>query len=155
MGLLDGIFWDDWEERLADEADKFVTPNDPVVVEEANKIDINGARTERDVALDTWRHVARRIDYELSKEWKEPRQTLQEGVADCEDLTFLIASLLPNLGVEKSFMHAGDLIFEDGDEQKHSWNVVGGMIVDATGMPEDIVGLKYRPLLKFRVVSNG
>lgn len=146
-------FYSDWEDRFETETDKYITPNDTKVVRAAEKA---AARigTNKSKAMDAWQYVYDRVDYRLSKEWKEPRQTLMEGVGDCEDVTFLLASMFPNMGIDESKVVLGKLRFPDGYEEAHTWNVVDGKVIDATGSPELEAERTYIADTTWRIVNR-
>lgn len=135
------MFWENWISRFDNNVGTYITPQNKKVSKETNMIDIEN--TNKETALNAWMHVRDKIEYSLSKEWKTPQETLEDKVADCEDFTFLLASMFPNLGIKESRMVVGDLIFPDGVRQFHTWNEVDGRIIDATGSIEVVDMLEY------------
>lgn len=144
-------FWTWWRNRLTRNSTKFITPDNRYVRKELREIDLDSGSEEQTI-INTWKHVHNTIEYKLSKEWKTPQETIKEGVGDCEDFTFLIASMMNNVGVEDNIIQAGKLTYPHGKESLHTWNAINGMVVDGTGMPEDIRKLKYKKVLEFEVV---
>ena len=101
-----------------------------------------------------WRWVIQNTQYKISKEWKEPEETISTGVGDCEDVTFLIASMLASLGVNRTKVVAGYLIKPNSEPEPHTWNEVDGMVVDATGSPEEVIHLKYDREFAYTIMLN-
>lgn len=139
---IEDSFWEEWTGRIKRQSGKFITPANPLVREHSRKIDTGTGERRDERAVRVWEHVASTIEYKLSKEWKTPGQTLKEGVGDCEDVTFLVASMLPNVGVDESVIKLGE-IDKGGEVEAHTWNVVGGKIIDATAMPGENRGIEY------------
>lgn len=146
-------FWGWWINRFEDEYDKYITPDERMVKRFARKIATVGG-DDYDRAVRASQYIENKIDYELSKEWKVPRKTINQGRGDCEDVTFLLASVLPNLRVEESEVVVGDLVFPDGEVEEHTWNRVDGKVLDATGPMEVYPRLKYRELNSWTVIQR-
>ena len=154
MGLFremkEARFWKGWQDRFERERDDFITPSHPAVVQAANKASTGATATE-DVALDAWQYIYDNVSYKLSKEWKEPAQTLREGTGDCEDVTFLAASMLPNMGVDRPKIAIGELTFPSGADELHTWVIAGDTIIDPTGRPRTDLDVSYRPVHKYTI----
>lgn len=152
MGLIADIrearFWDEWQERFEDNRYKYITPEHPDVIRAARRANRRGA-DDKEKAEDAWWSVYKQVKYVLSKEWKTPAQTLRERTGDCEDVSFLIASMLPNMGVTGHELVIGDLIFPDGEKQLHVWVEVDGFEVDPTGSPKLAGKVNYKPIKKY------
>lgn len=135
MSLLSSIaedrFWDDWNERFESNANKYIKPDDKMVESVANSIDLEGASSEYEIAVEAWDFVDKNVDYRLSKKWKTPRETLTSGIGDCEDRVFLLGSILPNLGVEQFEVVVGEAVVGNEGEF-HNWMRVNGKVVDPT-----------------------
>ena len=152
--MFNNSLWRRWEKRFEDEIHKFITPDDELVIDMTQETGFLHGSSDWQKAKKAWVHVYKNIDYELSLEWKEPRQTIEEGIGDCEDVTFLLASMFPNMGINESYLAIGDLEFPDGRVEEHTWNIVEGNIADATGSPEDVKGLRYHEKRKWLIRST-
>lgn len=153
-GLIESRFYQGWEERFEDETETFITPTNSKVVEISETALMSGFEGQMTSARDAWQWVYTNIDYKLSKEWKTPEQTIREGIGDCEDVTFLIASMLPNMGVDESVVVLGELMFPDGRGQFHTWNEVGDMVIDGTGSMDKVKTLNYVPHKRYKIVAE-
>lgn len=151
--LVRARFWRDWRSRFNDEASIYINPESPEVNMAVNEITYAGSSDEAK-AKAAWDYVYENVDYRLSAEWKLPGQTLTEGEGDCEDVTFLIASMLPNMGVDESYIVLGYLIFPDGRREEHTWNEVNGKVVDATGNPDSVGKLRYTETYRYKVKTE-
>lgn len=143
--------WDSWVERFERYNPKVITPNNSMVVSESRRIRPGSDDVDR--ALNAWDHVMSRIEYGLSPGWKTPQETLKYREADCEDFTFLLASLFPNLGIKESKVVVGELISPTGKSEFHTWNVVAGRVIDATGTQKDVEKLQYKEAESWRIVT--
>lgn len=148
--MREARFWDEWKSRFRDERFRYITPDNPEVERAARRAKVSGG-TDKEQALSAWQYVYKRTAYKLSKEWKTPAQTLRERVGDCEDVTFLIASMLANMGVSDIKVVIGELIFPSGKVELHTWVEVNGMAVDATGSPDIAGKVTYEPVKKYRI----
>jgi transglutaminase-like putative cysteine protease len=152
MGLIaemrEARFWDDWEEKFEENRYKYITPQHPAVIRAANRANVRGG-TDKEKAKSAWWRVYKQVKYTLSKEWKTPDQTLRERAGDCEDVSFLIASMLPNMGVTGHELVIGDLIFPDGKRELHVWVDVDGLAVDPTGSPKLSGKVTYEPVKRY------
>lgn len=157
MGLIadmrEARFWKGWKDRFEANTDTYITPNNPTVVQATNKAD-SGSITDKDKAMDIWRYIYNNTEYSLSKEWKEPAQTLNEGIGDCEDVTFLAASMLPNLGVDNFKVVIGDMKFPSSKEELHTWVEVDGLVIDPTGKPDESPEVQYTPVQSYRIQTQ-
>lgn len=135
-------FWIEWDDKFDSQPDRWITPNDSLVMGEVESVDVDQSLPDREKALRVWNHVRQITEYKLSKEWKEPRQTIIESTGDCEDYCFLIPSMLANMGVEECKLTVG-FLERPHRRQAHVWNVVDGMVVDATGTPDVVKGMDY------------
>lgn len=143
-------FWEGWKDRFEGNKERFVTPNHPTVVEAA-RLAQDGATEEEEIGYNAWEYIYDNVEYKLSKEWKEPAQTLREGIGDCEDVTFLAASMLPNMGVDSFKVVIGDLVFPSGVIELHTWVEVGDMVIDPTGSPRRNPTIEYKPVQVYRI----
>jgi len=144
-------FWHQWNERFLTEQDTFITPEAPAVTEAVTTAIDNMALPPTTKAMRIWDHVDSIRDYKLSKEWKTPTETINEPTADCEDVTFLIASMLSAAGVSQHEIHTGYLVFPDGTPEAHTWNVVQGDIIDGTGRPGAVQEYRYDTVTRFTI----
>jgi hypothetical protein len=86
--------------------------------------------------------------------WSFPAETLTTGYGDCEDVSFLLASILRSrLSEDEVFVTIGT--FRDFG---HAWVTLGdGLVLEATSTPEaprkyvavKEAGSPYRPMLRF------
>lgn len=153
MGIRDLIlrpFWDGWIERFNSEKDSLITPSNPVVLSEVERIGtIEGSDEEVVNAL--WNHITTTIQYRLSKKWKTPEETLRSGIGDCEDMDFLLLSLLPNYGIYDAKLVIGLITTQRDRNGLHVWVEHNGRVIDPTGQPEDVEGVRYEPTHKFTI----
>jgi len=152
--LAEDRFWIEWEDKFEDDSNSYITPQHPEVGEAASVAMPVAGSTDEQVARAAWRYVYENVDYVLSEEWKTPAQTLREGTGDCEDVTFLIASMLPNMGIDRSSIVIGNLVFPNGKEELHTWNEVNGTVIDATGSQESSELSEYNPETTYKIVSR-
>jgi len=157
MGLLkqmrEARFWKGWKDRFEDSNHRFVTPDNPLIVEVSAEAH-NGTSSDEEAALQAWEYIYDNVEYVLSKEWKEPAQTLRDGTGDCEDVTFLTASMLPNMGVESFKVVIGEMVFPSGAKELHTWVEVGDLAVDPTGSPTEDPSVQYRPVQIYRIKTE-
>lgn len=133
--MLYGDFWEDWIHRFEDERNVLITPDNPAVVRYAKKLGLDRKRNIDNPVEYLWQSVYDDIDYKLTWEWSTPENTLFVGFGDCEDLSFLLSSLLPYLDKNKFKFVLGYLKGNGFGEQEHVWLEVDGNVVDATGEP--------------------
>lgn len=143
-------FWRDWEDRFMREHDRFITPSSNLVQEESNKVGGSCCGGCIQKATNVWLHINRNIQYKLSKKWKTPDGTLKDGIGDCEDMDFLMLSMLPHTGVEKAKLAAGHLK-TPSNSGPHTWVVVNGKVMDPTGTPQDVQRAEYRKEIEFSI----
>jgi len=92
QGFIDDlILWPYWTERFEDESGKFITPNNSLVQSAVSESGARSETTPAPKAMACWLWVNDNVQYDLSKRWKTPEQTITEGLGDCEDVTFLLA----------------------------------------------------------------
>lgn len=142
-------FWVDWFERFEEEHEQYITPKNKAVGQELRKV--KTPKWGETVSKRIWLRVYDTIEYRLSREWKTPEETIEEGVGDCEDVTFLIASMAAAAGISDNYVQAGYLIFPDGQSELHTWNLIGGKVMDGTGKPSTVRKLRYQPVRTYRV----
>lgn len=142
-------FWQWWANRFESNVDTYITPNNQLVSRRARRSAVG--KTDKQKAMAAWRWLRRETEYELSKLWKVPSQTLRDRKGDCEDYTFLIASLLKAGGSNGHKIKIGELITPDGQRQLHTWNVVSGRVIDATGDPEDVKHVDYNTIRSYTI----
>lgn len=149
--LRNESFYNNWEEKFEEETEQYVTPNNSVVKGLSARVVSRDSETDVEKALDAWRWTYNNIKYKLSKRWKTPEETVSEGTGDCEDVTFLIASMLPNMGVKDNVIVLGKLKHKGKEPEYHTWNVVGNRVIDATGSMESVEKAKYIPETRYEV----
>lgn len=148
-------FWDEWEDRFESNSQTYITPMNEAVVSEANNIPVEENQTETQKAKEVWLHVYRTTKYSLSDVWKTPEETLEDGIGDCEDVDFLMLSILPHKGIDEAFLVIGDLVRSSGRRAAHTWVEVNGTVMDPTGRPEDVRRVSYDERRRFRIVYDG
>lgn len=157
MGLFDKMaeasFWDNWETKFQMGYNKYIAPDDSMVATQAEKLNISDSQTHIDIAKDISSWIARNHDYNLSKRWKTPAATIKERVGDCEDYTFLLASLLPHYGVTEFTIHAGNADSE-GFSEMHVWLEIDGEVIDPTANALQVTGIDYKPELSFDITTD-
>ena len=146
-------FWREWTERFEREKDLYITPNDPSVMVEADKVRISPIDSEADRVMKLWNHIRRKVNYDLSRVWFRPHETISNELGDCEDLAFLFASMAPNVGIDSTKIHVGMLEFQDGEQEEHVWNTSNGILVDLTGRPRDVAHLNYHEIKAWEIKS--
>jgi len=148
--LVEERFFSEWKQRFESNWQKYIKPDDRRVKRwaRAAKPEIGD---DEDMAVAAHAYVYNNTDYKLSKKWKTPRETIRSKVGDCEDFTFLISSMLTNMGVESHELHLGKIKFPDGTEDYHTWNVVGGTVADATGSRQAIKRIQYNTDTKWTI----
>lgn len=146
----DSAFWNQWADRFNENYPKYVTPNNKKVVEAVEELPVDIYSSDKEKVIAVWRGIRDRVDYKLSKKWKTPEETLEDGIGDCEDVTFLATSMFLRLDLT-SEIRVGDLIDkEDGSRELHTWNVSNGIRLDATGDPEDTKKFNYKIVKSFK-----
>lgn len=147
-------FWEDWKDRFVDNADLYITPDNDTVINAVSSLDIREQDDDIQKAIRAWGYVFKNIDYVLSRRWKTPEETIKEGVADCEDFTFLLASMFETMGIDDHQIRIGDITMPDGRIEQHTWNIVNGSIVDGTGAPNDVEYIDYKTVFEFNINGN-
>jgi transglutaminase-like putative cysteine protease len=148
--IMQERFFSEWKQRFEGNWQKYIKPDDRRV-EQWARVAEPGFGDAEEIAVTTHSYVYNKTDYKLSKKWKTPRETIRSKIGDCEDFTFLISSMLPNMGVESHELHLGKIEFPDGSEDYHTWNEVGGVVVDATGSREAIKRIQYKTDTKWTI----
>lgn len=155
-------FYRNWSKRFSNNRDKFITPNNLRVKDEAEKADLTPYDDDINRAFRLWDYSNRNYRYSLSKKWKTPQETIIDKVGDCEDFTFLLASMFPHGDIEESRIVLGEIVavMEDGkrkdfkgDVSAHTWNEVDGNIIDATTTPEQVNKFVYKEYEHFTIRS--
>jgi hypothetical protein len=152
--LVVDAFWNDWHERFKRQKDIYIRPDDQEVRLALSEFEWNRSMTDREKAIAAWKYVTSNTQYKLSEYWKKPAETLNSGIGDCEDFTFLLASMFCAMGVREHSVKTGVLILPGKKPEEHTWNNVDGMVVDGTAMPDEIAGLEYRPNKDFQIKTN-
>lgn len=148
-------FWIEWQRKFENNADSvWIVPNDRTVKEVRKKSISNSSRTPTQKANDIWEWVDKNIDYNLRKEWQVPRELIASGSGDCEDISFLIASVLHGAGVKNSKIGIGYVVGPQGREEPHVWNVVDGRIVDGTLPPNFEGQLQYKVIEEYTIKNE-
>lgn len=148
--LMVNRFWADWDQKFKRANSQYIKPDHPVVVREAGSLNINTAQSDVDIANDLWDYVRDNYGYNLTKRWRHPEDTIDEGLGDCEDYCFLIGSLLPHFGVNEFTIIAGKASFQEKSEF-HVWMKVGDSIIDPTAAKWKVNKLSYRPELVYDI----
>ncbi len=149
--IAESRFYDEWAERFETEWRSYIRPSDPKV-EKWSGIAVRGDKmSDEEKAERVWMYVYNNVEYDLSEKWKSPRETINSRKGDCEDVTFLIASMLPNVGVEKSYVVLGSLKI-NGEKEYHTWNKVGDMVIDGTGGKDAVKSQTYTPEKKWEIL---
>jgi len=144
--------WSYWSDRFTDNSDRYITPENVMVKDEADMVRMSATDDKSQKVDEVWEHIYSEIRYSLSKEWKEPAETLKEGVGDCEDVDFLMVSMLPNVGVTEGIVIViGDLVRDTGRSTAHVWVEVDGEIADPTAHPSVVGQLEYDEQERFPI----
>lgn len=158
MSLLrvaaDEIFWDRWSDKFTYNANDYISPNNKAVDDAVEDAGVCDSCPKDKKVDDVWEYVNETIRYKLTKEWKVPEQTLNEGGGDCEDMSFLASSMLLNIGIDGFDFVIGDLIGVGDGVEKHTWLEVDGRIVDPTAPMGGNGNLEYRAEKKFTIISG-
>lgn len=116
----------------------FVMPLHPAVLEVANRIlfQIGEDSTALERIEAVYNYVSEKIQYVEDKTqygyeevWAFPYETIERGMGDCEDSSFLMVSLLQALGIQARIA-TGESTLTQG--QRHMWVVTDMGILDAT-----------------------
>lgn len=140
--------------KIQERAEKRITPDDEVVKDFVRGIPITRGDSVDTVAMRAWSHIREAVEYHSTSVIQSPRKTLVDGSGDCKDMTFLMASILPNLGIHRSQIDVGYLYSPSGDIEKHVWNVVRGTIIDCTAEKEDVGVLQYDTRHTFNILPE-
>lgn len=147
-------FWTRWSRLVEQKSDRYITPTNSNVRSFSDSIEISESDTDIDRAYKVWQEVRNSVEYEMSTAWKTPEETLTLGKGDCQDVTFLIASILPNVGVDNSQVVIGSLQFPDERIEEHTWNRVDNQVIDGTGDMNDIQKLDYDAMKAVDIISK-
>ena len=142
-------------EDFEDRAGEYITPYNPEVQQATESIGICEPCGNRKNALKIWNYVFNNVEYQLSETWFTPAETLKNGKGDCEDVTFLVGSMLLAAGIEDTEIVVGYLHHGDGRKEEHTWNRVGDMVIDATGTPQVVRDLGYKEVKSWRLEIEG
>ena len=142
-------FWDYWGDRFLRDRNQYITPLNESVQEAVDDVGFSDCCLDWIRTVDMWEWVKANVDYELSREWKEPSETLREGTGDCEDLDFLLASMMLNDGISGFELVIGYIIHPDGEREEHTWLRMDDMVIEPTSLPERMDGLKYQEVKSF------
>jgi len=155
QGFIDDlILWPYWTERFEDESGKFITPNNSLVQSAVSESGARSETTPAPKAMACWLWVNDNVQYDLSKRWKTPEQTITEGLGDCEDVTFLLASMFAHAGINKSQVVIGYLDKPQSPPLAHTWNRVNDTLIDGTGSPETVANLTYQEELHYTITTT-
>lgn len=154
IGLLNSMvearFWDDWDSKFSVNKDDYIRPDHPDVIALAEELDINISRPDSQIAKRVSNWIRQNYEYDLEKKWRRPQVTIADKKGDCEDYVFLLASILPNYGVNDFTIVAGDAR-SDNRSELHVWMEVEGKIVDPTATKEQTNYLTYVPELQYKI----
>lgn len=154
MGFLDSImeanFWDNWESKFNLNGKRYLDPDEQKVRHTVEHLNIAENRSDIEVARDISDWISSNHKYELTKRWRKPEDTLEEGVGDCEDYTFLLASILPHFGIKKFDIVAGDARYS-GNSEFHVWMELDGEVIDPTASSLQSETVQYIPELTFNI----
>jgi transglutaminase-like putative cysteine protease len=146
-------FWADWDQKFKRTYEMYVNPDHPDVKMEAERLNISKSQTDIEIAHDLWGYIREEYDYNLTKRWRQPQDTIHEGVGDCEDYCFLIASLLPHFGVNRFTIVAGEAVYQEKGEF-HVWMQIGDEIIDPTAAKWKVSKLDYQPELIYEIKTE-
>lgn len=146
--------WNTWTNRLEETKDRFINPQCSEVKQLSACTEVYQDDEELDRAVKAWDTVRDFVNYELSVRWKTPKETVVDERGDCTDMTFLLSSILPNIGVNDSEIRLGMLHFPDGRVEEHVWSVVEGRVIDPTGSQQDVMELHYETEAVMDVTFN-
>ena len=148
--MVEARFWDTWDSKFSLNKRDYIKPDHPEVVALAEELDINVSRPDSQIAKRVSNWIRQNYEYGLEKRWREPQVTIQDQKGDCEDYVFLLASILPNHGVNEYTIVAGDARAGKRSEL-HVWMEVGGKVVDPTATKDQTEYLTYVPELRYKV----
>lgn len=149
-GLIVDRFWRDWDQKFKRGYSRYINPDHELVKEEAERLNINPALTDIEIANKLWNYILEEYEYKLEKRWRPPQDTIREGTGDCEDYCFLIGSLFPNFGVNEFKIIAGEAKYQNKSEF-HVWMKVDGEIIDPTAEKWKVKELNYSPELTYNI----
>jgi len=150
---IDEYFWDKWEDKFMGNFNDYITPSEPAVKAAIRNAGVCSKCDREQKVTDVWEYVYESVDYELTKEWKTPKETLDSGTGDCEDVCFLAASMLIQSEVSGFDFVIGEMN-GTGDKEKHTWLDVDGRIVDPTNGVGENENMEYTPEKRFTIKVN-
>jgi len=148
--ISEAYFWDKWESKMMVNNRKYISPDSPDVKQLADGMNILTGQNDIGIARDVSDWIASNYDYKLEKKWRRPRQTIIDQMGDCEDFTFLLASLLPHFGVDEFTIVAGDAITGNLSEL-HVWLEIDGEVIDPTASALQAEHVRYNSELRFDI----
>lgn len=121
----------------------FIRPNDPIVHAIAAEIitklggqdsPVNRLKAAYNFVTLNMRYVSDMSQFGYEEVWQLPDSTLTRRMGDCEDLAFLLCSLLLALGIDAK------MVFGVYHGEGHAWvwaevNGVGGILESTSGQP--------------------
>lgn len=149
-GVMEERFWRNWRRRLDRSSGVYINPDRNEVVEKADELGIDENKPDIEIAHEIWDYIRNNYEYNLNSRWRRPEELMEDGVGDCEDYCFLMASLLPNFGVYNFDLIAGEAS-TDHETDYHVWMKIDGEIVDPTAKPRQVPKIEYDPELIFEV----
>lgn len=150
----DEVFWDSWADRFTSNANEYITPEDEAVKNAVEDAELCDDCDENDKVDSIWEYVNEKVNHKLSKKWKTPSETLDSQIGDCEDVSFLAASMLLNVGIGGFEFVIGDMTGTGNDLTKHTWLEVNGRIVDPTTPVGANEHLEYRKEMGFKIMED-
>lgn len=154
FGIFENImvdrFWYEWETKFTRMSDAYINPNHPLVVEEAERLDIDKNQSDVAIAKELWKYIQNEYKYKLTKKWNRPEESIRIKIGDCEDYCFLLGSLLPHFGVNEFSIVTGSAITENASEF-HVWMIVGDEVIDPTAPVDMQREIEYQTELRFDI----
>jgi len=130
---------------------RWVTPDDSLVMELASTIK---STNNTGKALELY-CIVTSMDYieDCGDYWQTPEETIIRGAGDCEDFTFLLASLFIAAGLEKPAV-----MFGSYNEGGHAWVEWNNKAFESTNFAFPFPTSRYDALgytVKYRVIVEG
>lgn len=158
MGLFKDMaearFWDKWDRKFSFGSERYIKPFNTTVKETAESLNISEGQTDVDIATDISDWIHNHHEYKLSKRWKRPEATVREGSGDCEDYTFLLASILPHYGINEFSIVTGEAQIADKGEF-HVWLEIDGNVIDPTASKSQQENVEYESELVYDIETEG
>lgn len=151
--MAEARFWDNWESRFSMNSHKYIKPQQPEVADLVGSLNVMSNQTDIGIARDISDWIAGNHEYNLTKRWRKPEDTINEGMGDCEDFTFLLASILPHYGVTDFSVVAGDAI-SDGYKELHVWLEIDGEVIDPTATSLQAEDVEYQSEITFDIKTE-